>query len=744
MEKTNQAQRKNKSVIPYLLSLLVVVAVSAGGFLFLNQITQAATPASGTLSPNTTPPVTNVTWTGTGNGAPPAAMGEGDCAAHEGDTCDSFILTLGGQLSDWSGKRARVRIQWATPATDYDLYIHKDSLGGTVVASSANGTTDFEQADLDPNSIGSLGPFYVHVVYFAAPTPARDLDANQYHGIASAVIGPPLPPPPPPSTCQVSTFGSFKPPSNLVGYNTAGEPSIGINWNTGNVLFLSYINVLRARFNDATSPATATWVNKNPPNQPDSLDPIMFTDPMTGRSIPGQLLAAGGTSATSITDNDGESYIPNVTTGLTNGVDHQTIGAGPYRRNPVSTNGTPAVSATPATSYPNAWYYASQDIGFASLARSDDGGATYGPAFPMYNLNQCGGLHGHVKVAPDGTVYVPNKNCPAPNFPATGNGGQGFAVSEDNGLTFTIRTVPGSGSGDSDPAIGIGAGGRVYFAYTASDKHMHVAVTDNKGVTFHDDQDIGTPFGVKASVFPAAVAGDNNRASVFFHGTGSTSGGNPTGDDTAGIFAGTWYPYIATTCNGGQSWSVVRADNPVQQGVICTSGTTCPSGTRNLLDFMDLQVDRLGRTVAGYADGCNSSGCTSAVNGTKAVNDKTQIATILRQTGGSRLFADYDAGGPGVPILPPPVQVAAVLKGNNLTWQTPDDNGSPLTGYKVYRGVGDGEPALIGEVGNDNLSFRDRRTARGAVYYQVTAVNGYGESPRTLKLFAGKTLLKGE
>ena len=66
-------------------------------------------------------------------------------------------------------------------------------------------------------------------------------------------------------------------------------------------------------------------------------------------------------------------------------------------------------------------YYCSQDIADASCAVSRDGGATYGPAVPMYSLLDCGGLHGHAKVAPDGTVYVPNKGC---------GGNQGVAVSD--------------------------------------------------------------------------------------------------------------------------------------------------------------------------------------------------------------------------------------------------------------------------------------------------------------------------
>src|SRR3977135_708298 len=83
-------------------------------------------------------------------------------------------------------------------------------------------------------------------------------------------------------------------------------------------------------------------------------------------------------------------------------VDHETIGGGPYH--------APIPARPPGTVYPNAVYYCSQDIATALCSRSDDGGLTYGPSIPIYNLTACGGLHGHVKVSPvDGTVYVPNR-----------------------------------------------------------------------------------------------------------------------------------------------------------------------------------------------------------------------------------------------------------------------------------------------------------------------------------------------
>ena len=476
------------------------------------------------------------------------------------------------------------------------------------------------------------------------------------------------------------------------------------------------------------------------------------------------MLAVGGTSVTAITDDDANTFTSSAASGITSGVDHQTIGAGPYKRGILSDPADPNSVIGPTTSYPNAWYYASQSIGTATATRSDNGGVTFGLAVPMYNAVQCSGLHGHVKVSSDGTVYVPNKNCPDPDMnAATADGGQGFAVSEDNGLTWTVRTVPGSGSGDNDPAVAVGAGGRVFLAYTAANKHIRTAVSDDHGVNFKYDQDIGlnveiapgTMGNITASVFPSAVGGDNNRAAIFFLGTGSTDPNDPTGTDgeptgagasngTQDDFKGTWYPYIATTINGGQNWSVIRAGDAVQQGVVCTNGTTCPSGTRNLLDFNDLQVDRQGRVLAGYADGCVTAACLSVTpnSGSRLSNDRigttaAKVATIIRQVGGPRLFSDFDTNGPGAPMLPPPVEVSSTLKGNQLTWQIPDSNGSPLTAYRIYRGFDNRESRLVGEVTANTRLFRDRKTGeRGATYYQVTAVNAFGESPRTRKFYA--------
>jgi hypothetical protein len=74
----------------------------------------------------------------------------------------------------------------------------------------------------------------------------------------------------------------------------------------------------------------------------------------------------------------------------------------------------------------------------------------------------------------------------------------------------------------------------------------------------------------------------------------------------------------------------------VQRGSICTGGTTC-GDDRNLLDFMDITVDKQGRVLVGWADGC--TGACARAGGTQNAD---ALATITRQTGGPRLFAACD------------------------------------------------------------------------------------------------------
>ena len=744
MKKVNLWRGKNLTVFHFVGVALAVLAVALFS-LSSGEKSEAASPTGGIIGDTVG---TSITWMGTQSGVPPAGNGEPSCSTGDATAtnCDVYILTV--SPGNWAGKRIKVNFNWNTIATDYDMSVRTESNGvagfqgdgltvntpplDAVVATSGNGTNTFEEVVLSPPNTGGI--YYVRAIYFAGGGPS-----DQYRGSATVESTSTTAPP---SACTLPTFDNFQPPVGFPKRDNAGEPSIGINWNTNNVMTMARLQPNRTTFDDSTSPANPTtgtnWFARSLPTVVTGLDPIGFTDPVTGRSLFGEL--NGNFTNGLVSDDDLATFTPLPTQGIspTSSVDHQTIGGGPPNPN--------IIGRQPTGSYPHLVYYAAQNVAVATVATSFDGGITYAPAVPAYNVTQCGGLHGHIKVAPDGTVYLPNKGC---------NGKTGVAVSEDNGLTWVVRTIPTSTAGNTDPSVGIGAGGRVYLAYAGGDNRPHVAISDNKGVTWHDDFDLSQSISpnLTAIVFPHAVAGDNNRAAIFFLGTNSTNPGDPVGDDASTVFAGTWYPYVATTCDGGVSWSVVRADNdplrpglpnPVQQGVVCTNGTTCPGGppnTRNLLDFNELGVDSRGRITAVYADGCNAPHpCINITDnsGNKSTNQGTARLTILRQRGGMRLFGAFDPGGPAAPSLSPPVFVNEIKGHYQVKWTTPDDGGSPLTSYRIYRGIAGQGETLIAQVRPGVFSYLDRRTNTGGrgVYYRVTAVNAYGESPRNVKNFS--------
>jgi hypothetical protein len=648
-----------------------------------------------------------VTWSGNALGG---SSPDGESTCVEGLTCETFSLTLSGTPADWSGKVVKVKLDWLAPADDYDLFVHKDSLDGPEVASSANGATITEAVTLNPATNGT-GLFVIHVVYFAATA------VDQYQGTVSVANA--SGEVPPVSTAAAPTYLNFAAPAPLG--QEAGEPSIGVNWKTNRTFFLAGLQTLRVTFDDSINPATATWIDRSALNTSVvSFDPILFTDAKTGRTFVSQLLPTK-ISLMSYTDDDGERWTSSQGGGIGSGVDHQTLGGGPFK--PGVAGRGPLLTST----YSNAVYYASQDIGLAEIALSQDGGLTFGAAVPMYDLTQCGGLHGHIKVAPNGTVYVPNKNC---------GEHQAVAVSVDNGLTWNVRPVPNSTPGSTDPSVGIGSDGTVYFAYANGDGYARVAVSRDEGQTWSDDQDLGYASGLKNSVFPAAIAGDGDRAAVFFIGS-TTGGSSGTGTDMA--FDGTWYGYVSTTYDRGHSWTTVRAtgDDPVQRGVICTNGTTCPDGTRNLLDFNDLQMDNRGRALAAFADGCVSDACKRGVDrsGPNATpdgrvdsydNDGKAVATIIRQSGGKTLLAVYDA--PDAPAS----LIASAGKQNgarfaSLRWNDTANEAQYLLERSTSAMSGFVQIAILAANTTSHVDWNvDNRTT---YYYRLRATNSNGASP---------------
>ncbi len=568
--------------------------------------------------------------------------------------CDNFALNvdLSGAPANYAATHSvNVSIAYPSkPGIEYDLYIF--NAAGGLVASTASGS--------DPTSAvipAVTGAYTVTVVPFA-PDPTVLPTSPSYTGtIALQQFAPPAPV----GTQSTPGFTNYSIPRTDPYSDTAGEPSIGADWKTGAIMYKTDMDPYRVIFDDSRSPATATWIDRPTTTTVSSFDPILFVDHNTNRTFVSDLLP-NSMSQYSFSDDDGQTYMPGAGFGIASGVDHQTIGGGPF-----AVGG--AITQTPTTSYPDAVYYCSQDIADALCALSRDGGLTYtgnGTAIPIYNLTQCGGLHGQVKVAPDGTVYVPNKSC---------GSNQGMAVSTNNGLNWTVRTVPDSTPGSWDPSIGIGqndvgrpsgtASNTIYYGYDDGSNHAQIAVSHDRGLTWSRSVDVGAAFGIQNTAFPTVVTGDDNRAAYAFLGSPTAGAG---GSSNATDFNGVWHLYIAYTYDGGATWKTVDATptDPVQRGPICNQGTTCSGSpnTRNLLDFIDSTVDKQGRVLVGYADGCIDA-CVS--NGTNTMNNGYDaLATIARQTSGLPLFSQYDpsAGGAGGGMTNTPVPSATSQPAN--------------------------------------------------------------------------------
>jgi hypothetical protein len=411
----------------------------------------------------------------------------------------------------------------------------------------------------------------------------------------------------------------FVPDQQFGMADRAGEPTIGINPRTGAVMFQAVQQTVKVTGFDSKGAGTSVWQDATQPVEGvQTSDPMIYTDPDTGRTWVNQL-EVQGCSLQAFTDDDGKTWTQSAL-GCGAGVafDHQTIVTGKRAEG----------SAMPPTiGYPNYLYYCTNDVAAADCATSIDGGLTYLPAIPVYEPNSnCAKIFGHIKTSPrDGTVYLMPDGC---------GSGQAVYVSENNAATWTRRDIPGAtAGGGGHPSLAVALDGTVYASWTSTlsggkEGPVQVAVSTDHGVHWTKPVALARDKGVLASSFPIAVAGDGDRAAVGYLGT--TDDGNPRSESK---FTGTWRLYISFTYDRGRSWRTVvgTPNSPVQVGSICTGGLSC-GNDRNLLDFNDMDLDlRTGRVVVGLADGClKVKGCTT--------KDRHSKGLIVRQVDGTPLL----------------------------------------------------------------------------------------------------------
>lgn len=699
---------------PQLIGLCAVVLA------FGSLTAKAADPASGTLSPSSS----ELTYTYGPNAiSNPSGTATLTCAGPVAP-CDAYALTVELPAGDVAYNMV-IETSWTAAGDDYDVYL-LNAEGGE--AGSAAGSSNPETMTVPARS----GTYTVRIVPFLVTGSTANTKITLVRAASGGSGGGGSAPPVPVITSKTPRYQIHVAPPGLA--NDAGEPTVGYNPLSKRAMYIAYTQANRITFKE-NLPSPADALNATLPESCDAqwedksglittlntLDPLMYTDKVTGRTFNSQL--SGANSLFEYSDDDGETWTPGQIGPANGGADHQGMVTGPY----------PASYPVPEAlrPFPNAFYYCSQSIAAAFCARSDDGGQTQGPGFVFKNLDcAAGGLHGHPQVAPDGTLYIPDSSQCIASTGVDGSSGQVIVHrSLDAGLTYTQHPLPEStGGAGSDPSIALASDGTAYMCYENADGRARVAVSKDRGETWINDTDVGAAAGLVATRFPAAIAGDPDRAACAFLGT------TTEGPSESLAFEGVWYPYIATTFDGGVTWELVNVspNDPVQG-----FGGVGPSGTnRNLLDFNDLEIDERGRTLFAYADGC-VGGCVLD----PAANSFAAKGTLVRQTGGRTLLSAFDNQpdtqyNSGAAIRP--AAACAVQEKSTRTaartlvaWNAPDSGGSAITNYEVFRSTSATGPFTSVGMAGAKTTFVDA-TADPAVasyYYRVVAENAQGKAP---------------
>lgn len=131
----------------------------------------------------------------------------------------------------------------------------------------------------------------------------------------------------------------------------------------------------------------------------------------------------------------------------------------------------------------------------------------------------------------------------------------------------------------------------------------------------------------------------------------------------------------------------------------------------------------------------SSGGSDSSTLTTQVSSDTAAGSYVVSVTGTSGSLVHSTSITVIVQTVPTFPQNLAATAGNaqvTLSWSAPLDNGgSTITNYKIYRGTLSGQATLLTTIGNV-LAYSDTAVINGQNYfYQVTAVNAVGESPRS-------------
>ena len=157
--------------------------------------------------------------------------------------------------------------------------------------------------------------------------------------------------------------------------------------------------------------------------------------------------------------------------------------------------------------------------------------------------------------------------------------------STDLGKTWTANLVfagaPGTSFAHVFPSLAVDpTNGKLYAVW--SDAHT-VWFSASSDQASHWSPAVAVNLApATTAIFPWVAAG-GGLTDVVYYATTATSKDDPSA---------VWNVYLAQTANGGASFTQsLVSHTPNHVGVICTGGTSCTPGTRNLLDLFEVAID---------------------------------------------------------------------------------------------------------------------------------------------------------
>lgn len=216
----------------------------------------------------------------------------------------------------------------------------------------------------------------------------------------------------------------------------------------------------------------------------------------------------------------------------------------------------------------------------------------------------------------------------------------------DTNKRFVVTTTKGD-SFDSFVAVDVDQAGNVYAVWTErrpqgedgrrGRTHTYVAVSKDRGKSWSKPTKVNST--MRTTTFPWIVAGSKGRVAIAYYGirqpAKSPEDVFPKGRKALPKWK-VWAAYSLNAHRADRTFTNKKAvPGFIHEGNLCTSGTGCATGTRDLLDFFQIDLDPCGNMVITYTD--NSEDEVQR-DGTRTVNNPEYVS-FVGQNGGPRLYA---------------------------------------------------------------------------------------------------------